>query len=89
MVPVAPIITGITFVYYYYYDHYYYYYYYHQVSHFSASAWKHTPILGCVINRIRLDGLIYHLKSFLQLNMFQELQIIIIIIIIIMKDVLD
>ena len=28
-----------------------------------------------VINRIRLDGLIYSLESFLQLNMCQEIQI--------------
>ena len=28
-----------------------------------------------VINRIRLDGLIYSLESFLQLNMCKELQI--------------
>jgi hypothetical protein len=28
-----------------------------------------------VINRIRLDGLIYSLESFLQLNICQELQI--------------
>ena len=42
---------------------------------FSAPAEKHSHILGCVINRIRLDGLIYNLKSSLQLNMFQELQI--------------
>jgi len=49
-------------------------YYYYRISHFSASARKHSPILGCVINRIGLDGLIYNLKSFLQLNMFQELQ---------------
>ena len=28
-----------------------------------------------IINRNRLDGLIYNFKSFLQLNMFQELQI--------------
>jgi hypothetical protein len=46
-----------------------------RISHFSASAGKHSPILGYVINRIRLGGLIYNLKSFLQLNMFQELQI--------------
>jgi hypothetical protein len=49
--------------------------YYYRISHFSASAGKHSPILGYVINRNRLDGLIYNLKSFLQLNMFQELQI--------------
>jgi len=53
----------------------YYYYYYYRISCFSASAGKHSPILGCVISTIRLDGLIYNLKSFLQLNMFQDLQI--------------
>jgi hypothetical protein len=45
-----------------------------KISHFSASARKHSPSLGHVINRIRLDGVICNLKSFLQLNMFQELQ---------------
>jgi hypothetical protein len=55
--------------------YYYYYYYYHRISHFSASAGKHSPILGYEINRNRLGGLINNLKSFLQLNMFQELQI--------------
>jgi hypothetical protein len=54
---------------------YYYYHYYYQILYFPASAGKHSPILGYVINRIKLDGLIYGLKSFLQLNMFQELQI--------------
>jgi len=49
--------------------------YYYRISHFSGSAGKHSLILGCVINGIRLNGLIYNLKSFLQLNMFQELQI--------------
>ena len=39
------------------------------ISHFSPSVGKHSPILGYVINRNRLDGLIYNLKSFLQLNM--------------------
>jgi len=47
----------------------------YRISHFSVSAGKHSPILGCVINRIRLVGLIYNLKGFLQLNMFRELQI--------------
>jgi hypothetical protein len=47
----------------------------HRISHFSASAGKHSPILGYIINSNRLSGLIYNLKSFLQLNMFQELQI--------------
>jgi hypothetical protein len=64
---------------YYYYCYYYYYYYYdhhhHRISHFSASSGKHSRILGYVINRNRLGGLICNLKSFLQLNMFQELQI--------------
>jgi len=46
-----------------------------QISHFSTSAAKLSPILGCVINSNMLGGLIYNLKSFLQLNMFQELQI--------------
>jgi hypothetical protein len=60
-VPVAPIITGNTFVftfhmccvsvvrslYYYYYYYYYYYHYHHRISHFSALAGKHSPILGC------------------------------------------
>jgi hypothetical protein len=59
----------------YYYCYYYHHHHYHQIFHFSASAGKHSPILGYVINRIRLGGLIYNLKSSLQLNMFQELQI--------------
>jgi hypothetical protein len=63
----------LSFVVYYYY--YYYFYHNHQISHFSALAGKHSPILGYVINRNRLGGLICNLKSFLQLNMFQELQI--------------
>jgi hypothetical protein len=58
-----------------YYYYYYYYYYYSRIFHFSASAGKNSPILRYVINRNRLDGLICSLKSFLQLNMFQELQI--------------
>jgi len=64
----AGIATSIT-------VHVYYYYYYYRISHFSASAGKHSPILGYVINRNRLAGFIYNLKSFLQLNMFHELQI--------------
>jgi hypothetical protein len=60
-----------SFYYYYYHQHYYCY----RISHFSSSAGKHSPILKYVINRNRLGGLIYNLKSFLQLNMFQELQI--------------
>jgi hypothetical protein len=58
-----------------YYYYYYYYYYSHRISHFSVSAGKHSPILGYVINRIELGGLICNLKSSLQLKMFQELQI--------------
>ena len=46
-----------------------------RISHLSASAGKYSLILRYVMNRIRLGGLIYNLKSFLQLNMFQELQI--------------
>jgi hypothetical protein len=61
-----------TYVNYYYY---YYYYYHNRILHFSTSAGKHSPILRYVISRNRLGGLIYNLKSFLQLNMFQELQI--------------
>jgi len=57
------------------YYYYYYYYYYYRISHFSASADKHSPILWYAINSNRLGGLICNLKSFLQLNMFQELQI--------------
>ena len=38
-------------------------------------AGKHSPILRYVINSNRLGGLIYNLKSLLQLNMCQELQI--------------
>jgi hypothetical protein len=47
----------------------------YRISHFSASAGKHSRIMECMINRNRLGGLICDLKSFLQLNMFQELQI--------------
>jgi hypothetical protein len=57
------------------YYYYYYYYYYYQISYFSASAGKHSLILWYIIDRISLGGLIYNLKSILQLNMFQELQI--------------
>ena len=49
-------------------SYYYYYYHYHRISHFSASAGKHPPILGYAINRIRLDGLIYSLKSFFTID---------------------
>jgi hypothetical protein len=44
-----------------------------RISHFSALAGKYSPILGCVINRIRLGGLMCNLGNFLQLNMCQEL----------------
>jgi hypothetical protein len=44
-----------------------------RISHFSALAGKHSPILGCIINRIRLSGLMRNLGTFLQLNMCQEL----------------
>ena len=47
----------------------------YRISHYSSSAGKLSPILGYVINSNRLGGLIYNLKSFLQSNMFQELQI--------------
>jgi len=47
------------------YYYYYYYYYYCWISHFSASTGKHSPILGYVISRNRLGGLICNLKSFL------------------------
>jgi hypothetical protein len=30
-------------------NNYYYYQHYHRISHFSSSAEKHSPILGCVI----------------------------------------
>ena len=63
----------VAFSYYYYYYHHHHHH--HRISHFSALAGKRLPILGYVINRNRLGGLICNLKSFLQLNMFQELQI--------------
>jgi hypothetical protein len=44
-----------------------------RISHFSALAGKYSPILGCIINRIRLGGLMCNLGNFLQLNMCQEL----------------
>jgi hypothetical protein len=96
-------------IYYHHHHHHHHYHHYHhhhyRISHFSATAGKHSPILGHVINRNRLGGLIYNLtlilltwkiwrapnnarksqmefnsafkglKTFLQLNMFQELQI--------------
>jgi hypothetical protein len=44
-----------------------------KIFHFSALAGKYSPILGCIINRIRLSGLMCSLGNFLQLNMCQEL----------------
>jgi hypothetical protein len=44
-----------------------------RISHFSALAGKFSPILECIINRIRLGGLMCNLGNFLQLNMCQEL----------------
>jgi hypothetical protein len=44
-----------------------------RISHFSVLAGKYSPILGCIINRIRLGGLMFNLGNFLQLNMCQEL----------------
>ena len=44
IVPVAPIINGITFVFT---LHMRYYYYYYRISHFSALAGKYSLILGC------------------------------------------
>jgi hypothetical protein len=44
-----------------------------RISHFSALAGKYSPILGCIINRIRLGALMCNLGNFLQLNMCQEL----------------
>jgi hypothetical protein len=44
-----------------------------QISHFSALAGKYSPVLGCIINRMRLSGLMCNLGNFLQLNMCQEL----------------
>jgi hypothetical protein len=32
-----------------------------RISHFSALAGKYSPILGCIINRIRLGGLMCNL----------------------------
>jgi hypothetical protein len=43
------------------------------ISHLSALAGKYSPILGCIINRIRLGSLMCNLGNFLQLNMCQEL----------------
>jgi hypothetical protein len=47
-----------------------------RISHFSALAEKYSPILGCIINRIRLGGLMCSLGNFLQLNMCQELSLL-------------
>jgi hypothetical protein len=44
-----------------------------RISHFSALAGKYSPILGCIINRIRLGGLVCNLGNLLQLSMCQEL----------------
>jgi hypothetical protein len=44
-----------------------------RISHCSASAGKYSPILGCIINRIRLGGLMCNSGNFLQLSMCQEL----------------
>jgi hypothetical protein len=44
-----------------------------RISHFSVLAGRYSPILGCIINRIRLGGLMCNLGNFLQLNMCQEL----------------
>jgi hypothetical protein len=49
------------------------YHHHHQISYFSGLAGKYSPILGCIINRIRLDGLMYNSGNFLQLNMCQKL----------------
>jgi hypothetical protein len=68
---------------------YYYYYYYHHHHHHHHQQQQHylnfsllSFQLGnihlsrdLIINRNRLGGLIYNLESFLQLNMFQELEI--------------
>ena len=56
------------------YYYYYYYHHHHRISHFSGLGNIHLS-WDVVINRIRLSGLICSLKSFLQLNMCQELQI--------------
>jgi hypothetical protein len=39
-----------------------------RISHFSALAGKFSPILGCIINGIRLGGHMCNLGNFLQLN---------------------
>jgi hypothetical protein len=44
-----------------------------RISHFSALAGKYSPILGCIINRIRLGGLTRNVGNFLQFSMCQEL----------------
>jgi len=54
-----------------------YYYYYYFIDFLTSQFWLGNIHLSwdVVINRIRLGGLICSLKSFLQLNMYQELQI--------------
>jgi hypothetical protein len=54
-----------------------YYYYYYYRFFFTSKLWLGNFHLSrdAAINRIRLGGLICSLKSFLQLNMCQELQI--------------
>ena len=55
----------------------YYYYYYIIIEFLTSQLWLGNIHLSwdVVINRIRLGGLICNLKSFLQLNMSQELEI--------------
>jgi hypothetical protein len=59
----------------YYYYYYYYHYHHHRISHFSAMLENIHLSWDITINRITLGGLIHSLKSALQLNMCQELQI--------------
>jgi len=70
----APILS-LLMVDYYYYDYHHHHHHHHRISHFSALAGKYSPTGDAVINRIRHGGLTCSLKSFLQLNMCQELQI--------------
>jgi hypothetical protein len=44
-----------------------------RISHFSALAGRYSPILGSIINRSMLGGLMCNLGNFIQLNMCQEL----------------
>jgi len=89
MVPVAPLITGNNLLSHstctefilldLYILKYYlllYYYYYYRISHFQLWLGNIHLSWDVVINRIRLGGLICIFKSFLQLNMCQELQIL-------------